>query len=140
MLLVRKPNYYNLIEGFDIDQNSLDIADKICDKWITEGSGVKNNLIDSSKVEYKKNDIVINCSPEHMENSEWFHKIPLGTTVCIQTSNMKDKASPWFIKTVHSSIEEVIAKYPLTNIFYQGELDINYGSWGYKRYMIIGIK
>lgn len=140
LLLIRKPNYYQLIEGFDVDTNVKAIADKICDAWIVNENLVKNHTASAESVQYEDKDVVINCSPEHMDNSEWFNKIPKSTLVCIQSSNVVDSNEPWLIKTPHYNFSDFLKKYPLEQTYYSGSKTIQYSNWGYDRYMIIGVK
>jgi hypothetical protein len=140
LLLVRRPSHYKLIEGIDIDVDAKEIADKICNAWVVDENIIKNINSHVNDILYHDTQIVINCSPEHMEDSTWFNKIPSGTTVCIQTSNVIDPNEPWLIKTPHKTLEDTISKYPLTITHFTDTLRIQYNDWGYDRYMIIGIK
>ena len=80
------------------------------------------------------NDInmVINTSCEHMDNT-WYENLPAGTFVVLHQND-------YFENEQHSNcckdLEEVKSKYPMQNIFYQGELDTHL----YNRFMLIGIK
>jgi hypothetical protein len=140
LLLVRRPTHYKLIEGIDIDIEAKEIADKICNAWVVDENIVRNINVHVNDTLYHDTQIVINCSPEHMEDSAWFNKIPYGTTICIQTSNVVDPNEPWLIKTPHKTLEDTINKYPLAITHFTGTLRIQYSDWGYDRYMIIGIK
>jgi hypothetical protein len=140
MLLTRNPNNYQSIEGIDIDPEVCSVADKICNYWLQEGQVVKNITGDALSVCYDNAQVVINCSPEHMNNTDWYTKVPTGTLVCIQSSNITDPLYPWLISTPHTSIEDMKLKYPMNSLNYSGQLRIDYGSWGYDRFMLIGIK
>lgn len=76
--------------------------------------------------------MVINTSCEHMDNT-WFDNLPDGTFVVLQTND-------YFENEQHSNcckdLEEAKSKYPMQNIFYEGELDTHL----YNRFMLIGIK
>jgi hypothetical protein len=37
-------------------------------------------------------------------------------------------------------METLVKKYPLSQTLFLGEKEFNYGSWGYKRFMLIGVK
>jgi hypothetical protein len=140
LLLARRPTHYKLIEGIDNDEGAKEIADKICNAWVIDENIVQNINDDVNSVLYHNTQIVINCSPEHMTDDAWFKKIPAGTTLCIQTSDVVDPNEPWLIKTPHPTLEDTINKYPLTITHFTGTLRIQYGDWGYNRYMIIGVK
>tara|TARA_B110000046_G_scaffold64379_1_gene71858 strand:+ start:12674 stop:13660 length:987 start_codon:yes stop_codon:yes gene_type:complete len=102
---------YNTNGEFDID--------------IVTQSGIKK----STRV---KPDIIINTSCEHM-NEDWFHNLPTGQVVCLQTND-------YFSNEQHSNcckdLDEVKAKYPMSKTFYSGELDTQL----YNRFMLIGTK
>jgi hypothetical protein len=140
MLLTRNPNNYKSIEGIDINPDVQSIADKICNYWIAENQSVTNTLGDANNVEYSDTQVVINCSPEHMDNTDWYKKVPEGTVVCIQSISIHDPLYPWLITTPHYGVEDMKTKYPMSAINYSGQIRIDYGSWGYDRYMLIGIK
>lgn len=74
---------------------------------------------------------VINTACEHMDSS-WFFKIPEGTLVALQTTNL-DIPDHLSIVGNLDSMKEI---FPLTETFHDGELDLV----DYKRFMIIGIK
>lgn len=80
----------------------------------------------------EKINMVINTSCEHMDNS-WFENLPDGTFVVLHQND-------YFDNPQHSNcckdLEEVKSKYPMQNIFYEGELDTHL----YNRFMLIGIK
>lgn len=139
MLSVRSPNKYRLIQGSDIDTSAIDIANRITAAWTIDNT-IQNITVDSNTLYYIPDSVVINCSPEHFESTEWFDNIPSGTTVCIQSSNMTDIEHPWYICQPTPSMYHFLEKYPLTVIYYNDKLDIRYDDWGYSRYMIIGIK
>jgi hypothetical protein len=140
MLLTRNRTKYQSIEGVDINPEVQPIADKICDYWLHEGQVVKNTTGDALSVCYDNTQVVINCSPEHMKNTDWYKKVPVGTLVCVQSISITDSAYPWLISTPHYSQEDMHLKYPMSSLNYSGQIRIDYGSWGYDRYMIIGIK
>lgn len=76
-------------------------------------------------------DLIINTSAEHM-TTEWFDKLPLGTTVLIQSNNMEDEGH--INKSTH--LAEFVKKYPLSITNYRG--DVNFNS--YRRFMVFGVK
>lgn len=84
---------------------------------------------------YRKIDkinMVINTSCEHMDNT-WFENLPSGTFVVLHQND-------YFENEQHvnccKDLEDVKRKYPMQNIFYEGELDTHL----YNRFMLIGIK
>ena len=95
-------------------------------------------LQDKEKIDLKakfkdtKINTVINTSCEHMDNS-WFENLPDGTFVILHQND-------YFENEQHSNcckdLAEVKAKYPMSEVYYEGELDTNL----YNRFMVIGIK
>jgi hypothetical protein len=75
---------------------------------------------------------VINTSCEHMDNS-WFENLPDGTFVVLHQND-------YFDNEQHSNcckdLTEVKQKYPMSEIYYEGELD----TYLYNRFMLIGTK
>jgi hypothetical protein len=139
MLLSRQPNGYNYVKGIDIDEGAVDIANKICNYWYVEG--VERSVVEDANTTILDGfDVVINCSSEHMEDTKWFDRIPAGTLVCVQSSNLTDSNDPWLITNPSPTIDSFKEKYPLRDIKFCDTLPIRYGDWGYDRYMIIGIK
>lgn len=140
MLLTRNSAKYDAIVGIDIDQSAINIADKFLDRWIVEDKKVYNIATNANRIDYSGIDTVINCSGEHMESMEWFDRIPTGTLVCIQSSNVTDPNDPWFIKNPSATLESFKQKYNLSITHTIDTMYINCGNWGYDRFMIIGIK
>jgi hypothetical protein len=138
MMLTRNPTQYKHIRGIDIDVNAIQTADQINSYWFIEGI-LRNTAGDANTIPKEGYDIVINCSGEHMNSTEWFDTIPAGTLVCIQSSNIVDTKHPWYVTNPSPTFESFMEKYPL-NIKFAGTLPIRYSDWGYDRYMVIGIK
>ena len=122
----------------DIDADAIQVADKLCNMWVLEKRIV--NICRDVNENLAFSGVVINCSPEHIVGNDWFNNIQPETLVCIQTSNMTDPTDPWLIKTPCPTMEQFRAKYPLSKVHFCGEQRIQYASWGYDRYMIIGVK
>ena len=76
--------------------------------------------------------VVINTSCEHMDNS-WYENLPDGTFVVLHQND-------YFSNDQHvnccKDLDDVKQKYPMQNIFYEGELNTHL----YNRFMLIGIK
>lgn len=93
--------------------------------WVPTDDGSEWLLAD-------KINMVVNTSCEHMDNT-WYDNLPEGTFVVLQTND-------YFENEQHSNcckdLEDAKSKYPMQNIFYEGELDTQL----YNRFMLIGIK
>jgi hypothetical protein len=139
MMLTRNPTKYQSVTGIDLDSNSVDIANKICDCWNIEG--IHQSIVqDANTMDMLQADVIINCSSEHMSDTHWFHNIPKNKLICIQSSSIADSGHPWFVTNPSESIEEFANKYSVSQTLFLGTLPITYESWGYSRYMLIGIK
>jgi hypothetical protein len=82
--------------------------------------------------------VVINCSVEHM-SMDWFHKLPPGTLICVQSSNMTDPLFPWLITTPSPNIEAFLNRFlpDHSTPLFIGERTFRYPSLTYSRYMLI---
>ena len=146
MLLTRKPEYYNVIHGYDINPEAIANANRVCDMWQYESPRVYNHIQDVNQYDFSNSDnepVFINCSIDQMDSNKWFESIPKGSLVCIQTTNMTDPEFPWFIKQTTSCLNELIDRFNLDDLLYSGAKHIQYNinsHDGYKRYMIIGRK
>jgi hypothetical protein len=94
--------------------------------------------MDCNHMEYPPGwNLVINCSIDNITRDKWFAKIPVGTTVALQSrnGNYHDNVNPI------AGLAELSARFPVGNIQYEGELPFDYGSdASFVRSMIIGIK
>ena len=123
-------------------KNLIKVADQICQGWmIGSDTQLKNELGDANTYNLQGFNVVINCSPEHMENTDWLNNITKGTLVCIQSSNMKNDGESWDIKQYTATIEDFVSKYQLETVLFCDTLQIRYeNNKGYDRFMMIGKK
>lgn len=77
-------------------------------------------------------DLIINTSCEHM-NETWFHNLPSGMLVCLQTNDYFSNEQ--HINSVHNE-DEAVAKYPMSKVLFKGTLNTPV----YNRFMLIGRK
>ena len=141
MLIVRKPTSYKSLCGYDLNAESINAANKICDAWVFESTKVYNHVADVNKLQFTDNThVFINCSVDQFESNEWYDNIPIGSTICIQSTDMPIGNSKWEINQSVSSITEFENRYKMSTTLFSGTFYIDYGSWGYNRFMIIGIK
>lgn len=137
-MLVRNQSVYKEIVGIDLNAESVSIANIICNAWCFNNK--VRNLVDNANThDYTKYNTVINCSVEHMNNT-WFSGVSTGSLVCIQSSDVLEPKYPWLITNPNPDQETLVKKYPLSQTLFSGEKEFDYGSWGYKRFMLIGIK
>lgn len=139
MLLTKYHNKIGHITNIDIDSNAIMIADKLHDAYLFTNK-VTNVLNDSSKVMDYEYDMVINCSPEHMAHDDWFTNIQDNKLVIIQSSDMIDTSHPWYCVNPNPTFVDFINHYRLKQTYYTDEIDFNYSTYSYKRFMLIGRK
>lgn len=91
---------------------------------------------DANKLDYRQvdnNSVVVNNSLTDMSGTEWFDNIPDDTLVVMQARDNVD-SKPFY------SAQDILKKFPLSNVLYQGELDLQDPETTYTRYMVIGRK
>jgi len=141
MLLTRNHEDINFITGVDKDPEAIQIANAICQGWcIQPDVKIRNDLHDANTYNTNGFHIVINCSTEHMESTQWFSNIADNTLVCLQTSDVNTTDPIWDIKNHSANFEEFERKYPLKHYLMKSTKKFTYGDWGYNRFMLIGIK
>jgi small nuclear ribonucleoprotein (snRNP)-like protein len=142
-------NYYNL----ELDKNCIEISDEFNYKQYQNNWQFKSICHDVSTIRYNQDgsfdtnirnihnvstptnitpNLIINTSCEHMDE-QWFHNLPDGTMVCLQTNN-------YFSNEQHincvKGIIDAKAKYPMKEFLYEGEIETHL----YNRFMLIGKK
>lgn len=142
MLLTRHAEKYQEILGIDIDPDVLSIADQMTEAWrIGKDAKVRNITGDANTYDLSWYDLIINCSPEHMEGDEWFRNIDYGKLVCIQSSDVTVADDDiWKCINPNESLDDLTRKYPLSRYLFSGTKEIRYHDGGYDRFMIIGFK
>jgi hypothetical protein len=93
-------------------------------------------LKDANELDYrqlKRDGAVVNTSLIDIKGTNWFENIPKGTLVVMQARDQVDNeqfAGP-------ADIEQM---FPLDQVLYSGELELEDPETEYTRFMIIGIK
>jgi len=116
------------------------------DKSMLDQSRRMMNHIGASNVEYMNQDannldyrqvdsnsVVVNTSLTDMDGTEWVDNIPNDTIVVMQARD-NDPGHQF-----HST-QDILKKFPLNDVMYQGELDLQDPETTYTRYMVIGRK
>lgn len=99
-------------------------------------AAVEHMQRDANKIDYRHlgdNGIVINTSLTDMPGRAWFDNIPNGTLVVMQARD-HDPGHQF-----HGT-QDILDKFTLSQVLYQGELDLQDPETEYTRYMVIGIK
>jgi flagellar biosynthesis regulator FlbT len=156
--------HFDKIRSFDIDPKCAEVADMINKQWNIDDFKFKASTIDIHNFEWKgfhtpapsdgtignfyydtiadnkvvqmkdSPDTFINTSCEHIENfTDWFKLLLPGKLVALQTNNYFEIED--HINCVNS-LDEFKQQVPLSNIIYEGELELE----KYTRYMVIGYK
>lgn len=133
------------IYGFDIDPQSIALADEfnrehVEKDWKFKGVVADMSMVPTNDMQFEVNgqliefkpDWVINTSCEHMD-TEWFDTADSDQLIIMQTND-----SPDFDGHVNTcdSIEEMQARYPLSNTMYVGSITTP----AYTRFMQIGYR
>jgi hypothetical protein len=142
MLLQREKLSIRHFQLFDIDSNALEISKKINFTWEIQKirfdhHTIDCNTIDSSFIEDKNPDLIINTSCEHFENYNWFYKIPKGQDFLIQSTDMIHPTHTQLAHNLEHFENQVGA---VSEIYFKNELLFDYPKNGFKRFMIIGKK
>jgi hypothetical protein len=108
-------------------------------KRIHNHMGMSNTeymLKDANDLDYRqlgRDGVVINTSLTDMQGQAWFDRIPTGMLVVMQSRD-HDPGN-----AAHST-QDIIDRFPLSEIIYDGELKLQDPETRYTRYMVIGIK
>lgn len=142
------------IRSFDIDDSTVEIAEVFNKPWFADQWKFKALVHDIHSIDYNEHswqfwsnannrmsypitdipNTIINTSCEHIENfADWYNKIPDGKLVVLQGNNYFEIAEH---VNCSSNLEEFSNKAPMTQVLYEGELELP----KYTRFMKIGIK
>ncbi len=138
-LLIRTRNKIRVkeVRSYDIDPSCEGIADSVNNLWVFKAWEFKAHTADINTLEYRPSpDIVINTSIEHMSSNQWWDNIPAGTFVCLQGSNLIDTDH---VNPINSS-RDLLEKYPLNDLFYEGIKLFQFNDTTFNRSMIMGVK
>lgn len=91
---------------------------------------------DANDLDYRQlgmDGAVVNTSLTDMDGTEWFRHIPDGTLVAMQARDH----DPGY---QYHSTDDILEKFPLDQVLYQGSIRLQDPETKYKRYMVIGRK
>lgn len=123
------------ITSYDIDPQCQDVADMINENWVWKNWKFKAYTYDCNKLSSEA-DLIINTSTEHFESLDWYNNIPQGTFIALQGNNMPHDDH----KVICSTLNEFCEQFSVSQILYKGQLDFEYQTWRFSRYMLIGVK
>jgi hypothetical protein len=136
LLKTRNNIHIGKIRSYDIDPSCEIIADKLNEYWVWQDWKFKAHTEDCNNLQPFKVDLIVNTAIEHFESDQWWNNIPSGTTVALQSNNMPHSEH----HSICNSLDEFIARYPVSQSLYQGQLKFKYPNWEFTRFMVIGLK
>ena len=99
-------------------------------------SDVEHMLADANDLDYRQlgsDGVVINTSLTDMPGRAWFLNIPSGTLVAMQARDQDTGQE-------YHSTQEIVDRFPLTQVLYHGRMQLRDPETEYTRYMVIGRK
>lgn len=144
LLLTRERLQIDKIRSFDIDPNCEAYADALNEHYVWQAWKFKAYTVDVNQLNFVDSiyssqppQVVINTAVEHFSSFDWWDRIPQGTRVVIQSTDMKHK-DHLFLST---RCEDLLERFPFREVHYSGEIFFDYGnSSSFKRFMVIGQK
>ena len=125
---------YKQLINVETDPEFLQTSERIHNRL---GMGNTEYMLkDANDLDYQqlgRDGVVINTSLTDMPGQAWFDNIPAGTLVVMQSRN-NDPGN------ASHSTQDIIDRFPLSEIIYDGELRLQDPETAYTRYMVIGIK
>ena len=114
-------------------------------KWLAQSQrmldyvcadNVEHMLRDANRLDYRQlgsNGAVINTGLTDIDGREWFDRIPSGTIVVMQARDQNSGNQ-------FSSADDILEKFPLSQVSYSGSLQLQDPETPYRRFMVIGTK
>ena len=122
------------IINVETDQSMLDQSQRMLDHIGASNVDYMNK--DANDLDYRQlgmDGAVINCSLTDMDGTDWFRHIPDGTLVVMQARDH----DPGY--QFHST-DDILEKFPLSQVLYQDKLRLKDPETHYHRFMVIGRK
>jgi hypothetical protein len=112
----------------------LDQSERMLDR--VGARNVEYMNTDANDLDYRQlgmDGAVINTSLTDMDGEDWFRNIPDGTLVVMQARDN----DPGY---QYHSTDDILKKFPLSQVMYQGKLRLKDPETHYHRFMVIGRK
>ena len=122
------------IINVETDPVMLDRSRKILD--LVGADNIQHMLADANQLDYRQlgdSGVVINTSLTDMPGRAWFEHIPAGTLVVMQARDHDPGQQ-------YHSTQDILDRFPLSEIEYQGSMPLQDPETEYTRYMVIGVK
>ena len=116
--------------------------------WLAVGHQVQRNMgiggveymaADANRIDFRQLQepgVVINTSTNDMPDHGWFDHIPEGAIVALQGRDGQPPGS----EHTYRSPDAILELYPLSEVLYQGSMELEDPETQYNRHMVIGIK
>ena len=122
------------IINVETDQGMLDQSERMLDH--IGARNVEYMYKDANDLDYRQlgmDGAVINTSLTDMDGRDWFRNIPDGTLIAMQARDH----DPGY--QFHST-DDILEKFPLSQVLYQGSMKLKDPETHYRRFMVIGRK
>jgi hypothetical protein len=124
----------NRIINVETNLEMLDTSQSILDR--VGAKNVKYMLADANELDYRQlgdAGVVVNTSLTEMPEQDWFKNIPSGTIVAMQARDQDPGVE-------YHSASDIQRRYTLSQVLYQGSMQLQDPETEYTRYMTIGVK
>jgi len=118
----------------ETNQGMLDQSERMMNH--IGANNVEYMFKDANNLDYRQlgmDGAVINCSLTDMDGTDWFKHIPDGTLVVMQA---RDHDPGYQFRNT----KDILKKFPLDQVLYQGSLKLKDPETHYNRFMVIGRK
>jgi precorrin-6B methylase 2 len=125
---------HGLVINVETDSKMLKQSARMLDRLGADD--VEHMLKDANDLDYRQlgqDGVVINTSLTDMPGRDWFRNIPKNTLVVMQARD-HDPGRQF------SSTQDILDRFPLSTVLYEGELDLEDPETEYTRFMVIGRK
>jgi nicotinamide mononucleotide adenylyltransferase len=126
---------YNKIINVEIDSERLNQSQRMLDH--VGADRVSYMLKDANKLDYQQlgppTGVVINTSLTNMADDQWFERIPTGTLVVMQARDQDPGEQ-------YHSPQDIVDRFPMSQVYYTGTLELQDPETAYQRFMVIGRK
>ena len=122
------------IINVETDSEMLAQSRRMLDR--VSADNVEYMLKDANELDYRqvgRGGVVVNTSLTDMPGNKWFERIPAGIMVAMQARDHDPGEQ-------YHSVQDITDRFPLSEILYQGTMQLRDPETEYTRYMIIGIK
>lgn len=133
-----------MVRSFDVDSATTEVANKMHNHWEMREWSFRAFTTDINRLAFSSGEygppptLVLNTSCEHLENRNWFDRIPSGCLVAIQSTDMKHADHVARTESLDAFQHQYTRGFQ--TIFYTGEKEFRYPNSQFKRFMMIGTK